>query len=138
MVTWVVCDDLPNHKLWSSSEVQRVIYQRLIPALLRLQSKVKYRGKDGAPLSMEEVVDLTANLQVDIMANPLMNLWVNILVDPLTNLQVNILENLLSALQANILVEFQVDHPTEPKADLLADPKVDLLWAHTLVRKVTL
>jgi hypothetical protein len=33
-------------------------------------------------LLMEEVVDLTANLQVDIMANPLMDLRVDILANP--------------------------------------------------------
>ncbi len=75
-------DNLPRHKLWSNYEVQRVTYWRLIPTLLNLQSKVRYRGKDRVFLLMEEVVDLTANLQVDIMANPLMDLRVDILANP--------------------------------------------------------
>ncbi len=44
-----------------------------------------------ATFSMEEVVDLMTNLQVDIMADPLMDLQVDILADPLIDLQMNIL-----------------------------------------------
>ncbi len=76
-----MCDDLLKRKLWLSSEVQHVTYSRLIPTLLRLQSKVWYYGKDKMSLLMEEVVDLMANLQVDIMADPLMDLQVDILAD---------------------------------------------------------
>lgn len=105
-------------------EVQRVTHQRLIPTLLRLQSKVIDPGKARMSILME-VVEQMVNFHVDIMANPLVDLRKDILVNPLKDLQMNILENLLSTLWANILTEFQLNAP--------ANPKVDLLWAHTLV-----
>jgi len=66
--------------------VQWVIYWRLILALLKFQSKVQYYDKDGVSFSMEEVVDLTTNLQVNIMADPLVDLWMDILANPLMDL----------------------------------------------------
>jgi hypothetical protein len=49
-----------------------------------------------------KVVDLTVDLQVNIMANPLVDLPMDLLADPLKDLKVNILENLLSTLQRTL------------------------------------
>ncbi len=125
LVTWVMYDGLLSCRSWPSFKVQWVIYWRMIFALLRFQSKVWDHGKDIMLFLMEEVVDLTIDL------------WMDILVDLSTDLQVNTMETFLLALYMDILAEFRMEPSVDLLVDLqmdpLVDPWMDFLWAHTLV-----